>query len=264
MPAERLSDLTIAGKDKKRVMIYAAVLLTVSVFLFAAGPRLFLLALIELEYSRTKTPAVYRVPFERKISVPPPAQIPTGTRYYLQEHAFRVSWALTRQFQTPTVRAFVFEGERIVLASIRTESATLLKTLLGEAPEESRKMRELLGPENTASEFGLVDLCLQISPAAAGLSSSVEELKRMRMLLIVKSAFPGGAEIHRIRLGKLQGFQFGEPQNDAAVFVYLYTPRDRLLRLKLTGLTQTEIDRILASMESADYVQSDRGPARAG
>lgn len=256
--------LRTAGKNKKRMFACTALILASVVFLAVAGPRLFLLALVKTECSPTQTPALYRMPTERSIPSPPPMEIPAQNRYHLQNHSFSVSWELTKQFRLPNVRAFVFEGERTLLSSFRAETGTLLKTLLGGTAEESRKIRDMLGPENLQSEFALVDLCLQITPAGAGLFSSVMDLKRIRMLMIVKSAFPAGSDIYRFRIGSLRGFQFGKPEIDPNVYVYLYTAEDHLLRLKLIGLTQTEIDRILASFEPADVVRAERGFAVSG
>lgn len=243
------SDGRLSGRGKKQVkIIAAAVLLVGAVFLAFTGPRLYLLASLKMGHSRAQSPALYRVPAARTISAPRSPEMPARIPYPLQDFYFTAAWEATRQIRQASVQGFVFPGERSLLASVRPQEGSVLKTLLKGTAEESRKMQALLGADHTTSEFALVDACLRVTPASAGLRSSVAELTRIRTLLIVKAAFPRGAAIYRLQFDQLQGFQFGRPADDSQVFVYLYTPEDRLVRLNFSGFTQPEIDRLVDSL----------------
>jgi len=241
--------------------VTVASLLAAAVLLATAGPRLVLLIPLKLTHSRNESPALYRVPASREIPSPA-SDMESLKRYSLPDFIFRTPWEPLKQIRLENTYAFEFQGGRIMLCSLREEEGRLLKTLLSGPPEESRAMQDLLGTENIVSEFALVNSCLEVTPSAAGLMSTIAELTRIRTLLIVKSAFPGGESIFRFQLDDLRGFQFGRPDNDPHVYVYLYTPRNRLLRLKFSGLTQDEIDRILGSLEPADTAQA-RSPVPA-
>jgi len=255
--------LTDKTKYRKRAIVAVALLLAVGFLLATAGPRLYLLIPLKLSFSRSESPALYRVPDSREISFAAPDK-DASKRYSLQDFMFSTPWELLQQMQFENTYAFEFQGGRIMLASFREEDGRLLKTLLKGSPEESREMQTLLGAETIQSEYALVDVCLQATPAQAGVLASVAELTRIRTLLIVKSAFPLGTALYRFRLGNLRGFQFGRPDADPNVFVYLYTSEDRLLRLKFAGLTQPEIDRMLVSLFRADSIRSRSLSSKSG
>jgi hypothetical protein len=111
-------------------------------------------------------------------------------------------------------------------------------------------MKRLLGEENIASEYAALDLCLTTTPEPVRLSSSIQELSRTTLMLILKKAFSGlGDVIYRFSLGETKGFQFGNPATASDVYVYLFNPSDRMFRMKFTSLTQGEIDFFLTSID---------------
>jgi hypothetical protein len=130
------------------------------------------------------------------------------------------------------------------------ERERMVKKLLAGDTAENRRMKRLLGEENIASEYAVLDLCLTTTPEPVGLSSSVRELARTTLMLILKRAFSGlGDVIYRFSLGESKGFQFGNPATAADVYVYLFSPCDRMFRMKFTSMTQREIDFFLISIE---------------
>jgi hypothetical protein len=111
-------------------------------------------------------------------------------------------------------------------------------------------MKRLLGEENISSEYALLDLCLTTTPEPVGLTTLTRELERTTLMLILKKAFSGlGDVIYRFSLGESKGFQFGDPVTAGDVYVYLFSPSDRMFRMKFISMTQREIDFFLTSIE---------------
>jgi len=234
---------------KKVVFISIAVLL---ILLTAAAyllPKLTLIIPIKVDYSRVGVPRVYLLPVDRLIRVSEDKQV-GGVRHTGAWFSFATPFDIEKNFESEHAQAFLFDNRKSLVVSPQMETERMVKKLLAGGTAENRKMKRLLGEENIASEFAALDLCLTTTPEPVGLSSSIKELSRTTLMLILKKAFSGlGDVIYRFSLGGSKGFQFGNPASASEVYVYLFSPSDRMFRMKFTSMTQGEIDFFLTSIE---------------
>ena len=144
----------------------------------------------------------------------------------------------------------MFGNRKSFVVSPQLETERIVKKLLAGGTAETRNMKRLLGEENIASEYAALDLCLTTTPEPVRLSSSIQELSRTTLMLILKKAFSGlGDVIYRFSLEETKGFQFGNPVTASDVYVYLFSPSDRMFRMKFTSMSQGEIDFFLTSID---------------
>lgn len=241
--------MPLLRRHKKIFFISTAVLLT----LLTAGayllPKLTLIIPIKVDYSRVGAPRVYLLPVDRLIRVSEDIRV-VGVRHAGAWFSFATPFDIEKNYQSEHAQAFLFGNRKSFVVSPQMETERIVKKLLAGRTAENRKMKRLLGEENIASEYAALDLCLTTTPAPVGLSSSIRELSRTTLMLILKKAFSGlGDVIYRFSLGESKGFQFGNPATATDVYVYLFSPSDRMFRMKFTSMTQGEIDFFLTSIE---------------
>ena len=241
--------MPLLRRHKKIFFISTAVLLT----LLTAGvyllPKLTLIIPIKVDYSRVGAPRVYLLPVDRLIRVSEDIRV-VGVRHAGAWFSFATPFDIEKNYQSEHAQAFLFGNRKSFVVSPQMETERIVKKLLAGRTAENRKMKRLLGEENIASEHAALDLCLTTTPAPVGLSSSMKELSRTTLMLILKKAFSGlGDVIYRFSLGESKGFQFGNPATASDVYVYLFSPSDRMFRIKFTAMTQGEIDFFLTSIE---------------
>jgi hypothetical protein len=242
-------DMPLLRRHKKIFFISTAVLLT----LLTAGayllPKLTLIIPIKVDYSRVGAPRVYLLPVDRLIRVSEDIRV-VGVRHAGAWFSFATPFDIEKNYQSEHAQAFLFGNRKSFVVSPQMETERIVKKLLAGRTAENRKMKRLLGEENIASEYAALDLCLTTTPEPVGLSSSMKELSRTTLMLILKKAFSGlGDVIYRFSLGESKGFQFGNPATASDVYVYLFSPSDRMFRMKFTSMTQGEIDFFLTSIE---------------
>jgi hypothetical protein len=243
---------------KKIIIVSIALLLT----LLTAGayllPKLTLIIPIKVDYSRVGAPRIYLVPVDRIIRVSEDERV-GGVHHAGAWFSFTTPFNIERGYDSEHAQAFLFGNRKSFVVSPQLETERIVKKLLAGGTAESRKMRRLLGEENIASEFSALNLCLTTTPEPVGLSSSIRELSRTTLLLIIKKAFSGlGDVIYRFSLGESKGFQFGNPATASDVYVYLFSPSDRMFRMKFTSMTQDEIDSLITSIEFSAPSHRDR------
>ena len=230
------------------------ILLTVLIPLVVIGglaafltPKLRIILPLRMKYSMESSPGVYLIPQKRQIQV---AGNKEGRyRYSAGSLYFNVPRRVARSFRSEHAWAFVFDGNRTLIVSSKSERQGVLKALLGGNPAEAEEMLRFMGEENLASEYSAVAFCLNSTPAKAGVFTPQKELLRIPPMLILKSAYGAlGKTIYQFETDHFRGFQFGDPAAADAVYVYLYDASDRLHRIKCSGLSQEEIDLILAAI----------------
>ena len=173
-----------------------------------------------------------------------------GVRHVGAWFSFATPFDIEKNYDSEHAQAFLFGNRKSLVVSPQLETERIVKKLLAGGSAEARKMKRLLGEENIASEYAALDLCLTTTPEPVRLSSSIQELSRTTLMLILKKAFSGlGDVIYRFSLGETKGFQFGNPATASDVYVYLFNPSDRMFRMKFTSLTQGEIDFFLTSID---------------
>jgi hypothetical protein len=234
-------------KMRAKVLVAAAALLLIGTAVIISLPRLRMFISLNSEYSREKAPWAYLIPVERKINIV--SQETPAERLSCGWFSFNAPGKMLQTFESEHARAFVFDGQKALIVSLRPKAEGIVKALLGDDPDEARQMKQLLGEVNIQSEFAVLDFCLRVTPEQVGLISSPRELTLISTMLILKSAFtPLGHEIYSLRLKTLKGFQFGNPRTAQEIYVYLFDGDDRLYRMKFKAVSQAEIDAVLASI----------------
>jgi hypothetical protein len=242
-------DMPLLRRHRKNIIIFIAVL---SIF-SAAGiyllPKLTLIIPIKVDYSRVGAPRVYLLPVDRPLRVSEDKRVGSVRRAGAW-FSFATPFDIEKNYESEHVHAFLFDNRKSFVVSPQQETERIVKKLLAGGAAEALKMKRLLGEENIASEYAALDLCLTTTPDPVGLSSSIQELSRTTLMLILKKAFNGlGDVIYRFSLGESKGFQFGNPATASDIYVYLFSPSDRMFRMKFTAMTQGEIDFFLSSIE---------------
>ncbi|MGA9537126.1 MAG: hypothetical protein WBR24_14560 [Desulfobacterales bacterium] len=241
--------MPLQRRHKKIILIsipFVLILLAAGAYLL---PKITLIIPIKVDYSRVGAPRVYLLPVDRLIRLPEDKQV-GGVRHAGAWFSFATPFDIEKNFESEHAQAFLFGNRKSLVVSPQMETERMVKKLLAGGTAENRKMKRLLGEENIASEYAALDLCLTTTPEPVGLSSSIKELSRTTLMLILKKAFSGlGDVIYRFSLGGSKGFQFGNPATASEVYVYLFSPSDRMFRMKFTSMTQGEIDFFLTSIE---------------
>ncbi|MGD8675671.1 MAG: hypothetical protein PVG81_07655 [Desulfobacterales bacterium] len=241
--------MSLLRPRKKIIFISIAVLLILATAGAYLLPKLTLIIPIKVDYSRVGAPRVYLLPVDRLIRVPEDERV-GGVRHVGAWFSFATPFDIEKNYDSEHAQAFLFGNRKSLVVSPQLETERIVKKLLAGESAEARKMKRLLGEENIASEYAALDLCLTTTPEPVRLSSSIQELLRTTLMLILKKAFSGlGDVIYRFSLGETKGFQFGNPATASDVYVYLFNPSDRMFRMKFTSLTQGEIDFFLTSID---------------
>jgi hypothetical protein len=246
-----LQDLDVFFSRRHKKIIFISIpalliLLTAGAYLL---PKLILIIPIKVNYSRVGTPRIYLLPVDRLLRVAEDKTV-GGVRHTGAWFSFATPFDIQESFDSEHAQAFSFGNRKSLVVSPQMERERMVKKLLAGDTAGNRRMKRLLGEENITSEYAVLDLCLTTTPEPVGLSSSVRELTRTTLMLILKRAFSGlGDVIYRFSLGESKGFQFGNPATAADVYVYLFSPCDRMFRMKFTSMTQREIDFFLISIE---------------
>jgi len=215
-----------------------------TVYLF---PTLKVIVPLRLKYTRNKSPRMYLVPKDRVVT--DGVDSDSGYEYTSGNLRFRVPLQAIRTFDSEYAKAFVFADGKSVIVAGQKDGDGVLSALLGDDPEQAEAMRRFWGEENLRSEYAAVKTCLHATPDKGGIFSSRTELMRLPSMLLLKAAYsPLGDVIYQYETKRFRGFQFGNPQQGRAVFVYLFDMSDRLYRIKLSALDQKEIDLLLASV----------------
>jgi hypothetical protein len=253
-------DMPLQRRHKKIILIslpFVLILLAAGAYLL---PKLALIIPIKVDYSRVGVPRIYLLPVDRLIRVAEDKRV-GGVRHAGAWFSFTTPFDIQKSFDSDHAQAFLFGNRKSLVVSPQMVTERMVKKLLAGETAESRKMKRVLGEENIASEYAVLDLCLTTTPEPVGLSSSTRELARTTLMLILKKAFSGlGDVIYRFSLGESKGFQFGDPATASDVYVYLFSPSDRMFRMKFTSMTQGEIDFFLTSIEfSAPPNQTQAG-----
>lgn len=240
--------MPLLRRTKKNIFFSVAVLSVLSTAGIYLLPKLILIIPIKVDYSRVGAPSVYLLPVDRPIRVSEDSR-GGGVRYDGSWFSFAVPFHIERNDESEHAQAILFANRKSFVVSPQQETERMVRRLLAGGASEARKMTHLLGEDNIASEYAVLDLCLKTTPEPVGLSSSMRELSRTTLMLIIKKAFSGlGDVIYRFSLGESKGFQFGNPATASEVYVYLFNPSDRMFRMKFTSMTQPEIDFLLASI----------------
>ncbi|MGD8721020.1 MAG: hypothetical protein PVG46_04410, partial [Desulfobacterales bacterium] len=230
--------MSLLRPRKKIIFISIAVLLILATAGAYLLPKLTLIIPIKVDYSRVGAPRVYLLPVDRLIRVPEDERV-GGVRHVGAWFSFATPFDIEKNYDSEHAQAFLFGNRKSLVVSPQLETERIVKKLLAGESAEARKMKRLLGEENIASEYAALDLCLTTTPEPVRLSSSIQELLRTTLMLILKKAFSGlGDVIYRFSLGETKGFQFGNPATASDVYVYLFNPSDRMFRMKFTSLTQ--------------------------
>ncbi|MGB5421577.1 MAG: hypothetical protein WBN03_05425 [Desulfobacterales bacterium] len=241
--------MPLLRRHKKNIFIFVAVLLILSTTGVYLLPKLTLIIPIKVDYSRVGAPRVYLLPVDRLIQVSEDKRV--GSVHHAGAwFSFATPFDIEKNYDSEYAQAFLFGNRKSFVVSPQMETERIVKKLLAGGPAEARKMKRLLGEENIASEYAALDLCLTTTPEPVRLSSSIQELSRTTLMLILKKAFSGlGDVIYRFSFGETKGFQFGNPVTASDVYVYLFSPSDRMFRMKFTSMTQGEIDFFLTSID---------------
>ena len=241
--------MSLLRPNKKIIIISIAVLLILSTAGAYLLPKLTLIIPIKVDYSRVGAPRVYLLPVERLIRVSEDKRV-GGVRHTGAWFSFATPFDIEKNYDSEHAQAFLFGNRKSFVVSPQLETERIVKKLLAGGSAEARKMKHLLGEENIASEYAALYLCLTTTPEPVRLSSSIQELSRTTLMLILKKAFSGlGDVIYRFSLGETKGFQFGNPATASDVYVYLFNPSDHMFRMKFTSMTQGEIDFFLTSID---------------
>lgn len=241
--------MPLSRPSKNNFIISIAVLSIFAIGVVYLLPKLNLIIPIKVDYSRVGAPRAYLLPVDRPGRVFEDKPV-GGNRHTGAWFAFTTPFDIEKYYDSEHARAILFENRKAIVVSPQLESERILTKLLTGEDAEARKMKHLLGEENVASEYAALNLCLTTTPEPVGLSSSIGDLSRITLMLILKKAFSGlGDVIYRFSIGKSKGFQFGNPATTTDVYVYLFNPSDRMFRIKFISMTQAEIDLFLASIE---------------
>jgi hypothetical protein len=241
--------MPLLRRHKKHIFISIAVLLILAAAAVYLLPRLTLIIPIKVDFSRVGAPRVYLLPIDRPIRVTEDKR-GGGVRHAGAWFSFATPFDIEKNYESEHAQAFLFGNHKSLVVSPQLETERIVKKLLEGEAAEARNMKRLLGEENIASEYAALDLCLTTTPAPVGLSSSIGDLSRTTLMLILKKAFSGlGDVIYRFNLGESKGFQFGNPATASDIYVYLFSPSDRMFRMKFTSMTQGEIDFFLTSID---------------
>jgi hypothetical protein len=159
------------------------------------------------------------------------------------------------------------QNERVVLLEFHnTRSMFFFAT--NEGYNSTRIVREndkngsveaTFGVEAMKSNFDLKRAVLNTSPAGLSFSLRRDQMIRQSIFLILKSADVSSRRtgIFEFQMGKVRGFQYGDPATSDAVVLDVFDQHDRLHKIIVatvknapTRLTQSEVNTILLSLDS--------------
>jgi hypothetical protein len=139
-----------------------------------------------------------------------------GPRLSYFGYEFEVPWDIDQEKtkQTGKMEHIAFHSGNALLFS-KAAPKEFVQTFLSSTRVDPNNVRKLLGEEALESDYSLHRLILEATPGQVTLFTRREDVVRNSMLLLFKGVMmPRGGEsgIFRVRTGKFQGFQYGDPQ----------------------------------------------------
>lgn len=198
-------------KRQRKIIIWVNVFLVAGFCLWHFGVAA--LFVLETHYVGWKFPVVKQTPVElTDLSI---AQAP-GQKLTYFGYEFEVPWDIDEQKtkQIGKMELIAFRSGNALVFS-RPGPKEFVQTFLLATKVGPDKVRSLWGEEALKSDYSLYRLILEATPGEVTLFTRRKDAVRSSMLILFKGVMmPRGGEsgVFRVRAGKFQGFQFGDPQ----------------------------------------------------
>jgi len=213
---------------------------------------------LEARYAGWKMPVVNKTPVEltdTSVSKEP------GQMFTYSGYQFELPWPVevgkTKQVSPTSVVIAFRSGNALWFSKVPPKE--FVGEFLALSKGDSSGLRQLYGDEALRSDYSLINLVLGTTPQEIGVFSNRRQAAGGPMLLAIKGIMiPSGGEtgIFRVRTGKFQGFQYGDPKSrprtiDIEVFAddgglaFLFAQREKG---PVSAITQGEINRVLQSV----------------
>lgn len=226
------------------------------------------LFVLETRYLGWKFPLVEKTPIElTDLSI---SQAP-GQRLSYFGYEFEVPWDIDQEKtkQTGKMELITFRSGNALLFSSAAPKE-FVQTFLSSTQVDPDKVRKFWGEAALESDYSLHRLILEATPGEVSLFTRREDAVRSAMLILFKGIMmPRGGEsgIFRVRTGKFQGFQYGDPQmrpkslnveifaDDGGLY-FVFAQRSEE---PAPSITQAEINRIIQSARKISGPSSGAG-----
>jgi len=243
-------------KRERRLVVWANVFIVTGFCVWYLGVAIFFVA--EARYVGWKFPMVKKTPTElTDLSV---SQAP-GRKLSYFGYEFEVPWSDLDEGKMKRVgkgQLIAFRSGNAILFS-RAAPKEFVQTFLSTTKVDPDKVRNFWGKEALESDYSLHRLILEATPGQVTLFTRREDAVRGAMLLVMKGIMmPRGGEsgIFRVRTGKFQGFQYGDPQmrsNSLNVEIFaedggLYFVFAQKGQGLSPAITQAEINRVIQTV----------------
>jgi hypothetical protein len=214
--------------------------------------------LIETRYIAWKAPIVKEAPLElTDLSI---SQSP-GRKLSYFGYEFEVPWDDVDEDKTKQVgkmQVIAFRSGNAILFS-KMPPKEFVNIFLSMSKENSAGLRAIYGEDALQSDYSFTRLMLETTPERVTLFASRRNSVGSAMLLVIKGIIiPRGGEsgIFRVRTGKFQGFQYGNPQNrpksmevrlfaDDGGIAFHFAQKEKG---PLPPITQAEINRVVQTV----------------
>ena len=198
-------------KHQRKLVIWANVFIVTGFCVWHFGVAA--LFVLETRYVEWKSPLVKKTPKElTDLSV---SQAP-GQKLSYFGYEFEVPWDLDEQKtkQIGKMELIAFRSGNAILFS-KAAPREFVQTFLSSTKVDPDKVRNFWGEEALESDYSLHRLILEATPGQVTLFTRREDAARGAMLLVMKGIMiprSGESGVFRLRTGKFQGFQYGDPQ----------------------------------------------------
>ena len=242
-------------KRERRLVAWANVFLVTGFCVWYFGVAA--LFVLETHYVGWKFPMVKKTPAELSdLSI----SQASGQRLSYFGYEFDVPWDIDQEKtkQVGKMELITFRSGNALLFS-KAAPKEFVHTFLSTTKVDPEKVRSFWGKEALESDYSLHRLILEATPGQVTLFTRREDAVRGAMLILFKGVMmPRGGEsgIFRVRTGKFQGFQYGDPQArpkslDVEIFADdggLYFVFAQKSEGHAPAITQAEINRVIQTV----------------
>ncbi|HXN73433.1 MAG TPA: hypothetical protein VN861_12880 [Candidatus Acidoferrales bacterium] len=212
----------------------------------------------------TATPWLSDVPQ----ALPPAADdASTGAQVRAFNYEFNLPWKSPKSAESLTNVQFKYDSGQVVVFFDPDSQLDVIHSLKSSNPTEYQKFANVFASQPIDSNYALYKGVYEVSPAQLSPIMKVEDARRDNVLLLWKLSFGPDLQsdtapaFYSFELGKMRGFQFGDPAKGQPVALRVFDDSNRQFRFIFTvaygsgaKITQGDIKMALRSLQPVPII----------
>jgi hypothetical protein len=198
-------------------------------------------------------PEAYLMPILREITPYTPDQF---REFSFSNLTFKTPWTqITDMQERPGAVLLKFPMGKTISIIKGSEPGGLVKSLLGDKPEEAKRIKSFFGEQILASNYIFYKNILESNPDQITIFMPQKEATARSVLIVLKTVLissvgKGSKVVYNFTTDNIKGFQFGSPDEINRVYIEVFDNQDQQYGIIMGNMYQSEIDFILSTIKT--------------